>query len=68
MESAGVMCVRVSERGKWHVLGSPLAQMTPCNEKIPTGSPQRVLELVDSGDRCRTPGCIEARNKAAGLT
>lgn len=65
--SNDLMCVRVSDRGKWHAFPNPLATVTPCNEVVPPGSPQRALDLVDSGERCRTPGCIEARNKARGL-
>lgn len=61
-----LICVKVSDRGKWHAHPNPLALITPCGEQVPSGSPQRALGLVDSGERCRAGGCIEARNKAAG--
>ncbi len=68
MGASEVMCVQVTERGKWHVLTSALAQSTPCEEKIRPGHKLRSLELVDSHERCRAKGCIDARNKARGLS
>lgn len=68
MEPAGVMCVQVTDRGKWHVLPAALDSVTPCGEAIRPGAPQRALEMVDSGHRCRATGCIDARNKARGLS
>lgn len=54
-------------RGKWHAPGDDLHTHTACGEGIPSGSPRRALDLVDSGDRCRADKCREARAKARGL-
>lgn len=67
MGADGLMCVRVSERGKWHVIETVLAQLTACGEKIVGPKQMKNLELVDSADRCRADGCRMARARAKGL-
>lgn len=52
--------VQLVTNGKWHaqVLGGG---KTACGMRIPMTSSQRHRDLVDSGDRCRDPKCIQAR-------
>jgi hypothetical protein len=68
VDAGGVMCVQVTDRGKWHVLSAALDLLTPCGEIIPVPATRRALDLIDSDQRCRAKGCIEARNKARGLS
>lgn len=68
MGDSDVICVQSAPpRGKWH-MPNHNHKKTACREEIPMGAPRRALDLVDSGDRCLSMECREARAKARGLT